>query len=247
MHILVTRPEPDASEQADELRLKGYDVVIAPMLTVKYRELNLGTDSVDPAGLIVTSRNALRALQRSPVAPNIFDRPVYCVGSGTAKMARTQGFQNVISGNGNSEDLTRLIRQKTKPDEGVFLRLTGKIPSNAPNQLSDALIGAGYAVTDVVCYEVTAATRFAAEVRAFLAAGHRTCVILMSPLTAKSFQSCLCNDGLTVQSGNFRYICLSKAVADVLSGVPSAHIFVADKPNRTGLGSILDRAVADLS
>ncbi len=34
MRILVTRPEPDASEQAEELRSKGHDVTVAPMLTV---------------------------------------------------------------------------------------------------------------------------------------------------------------------------------------------------------------------
>lgn len=247
MRFLVTRPEPDATQQANELRHRGHEVVVAPMLAIELRKLEIDDDSVDIAGFIVTSRNALRAIERYSIANRLLSKPIYCVGPDTAKMAHSLRFRDVVAGSGNAEDLVRLIRQRTMPDVGAFLRLTGEIPSETPYRLSTELAKAGYAVSNVICYEVTAATKFGEDVRRFLADDRLTCIILMSPLTAKSFQSCLGNDGLTVQSENFRYICMSDAVADALGCVPPAHIFVADKPNRAGLGSILDRAVADLS
>ena len=41
LRLLVTRPEPDATRTADELRAKGHDVMVAPMLNFEPTAMRL--------------------------------------------------------------------------------------------------------------------------------------------------------------------------------------------------------------
>jgi len=64
MHVLITRPEPDASEMRDALAREGHTADVAPLL-----EIALEPPPVEVfegiAGLVVTSRNGLRAILRA--------------------------------------------------------------------------------------------------------------------------------------------------------------------------------------
>jgi uroporphyrinogen-III synthase len=74
MRLLVTRPEPDASREAEALGLRGHEAVLAPLLTVEFcGGVPLQLDGAQ--GLIVTSRNALRALAAHPAKPKSLALP----------------------------------------------------------------------------------------------------------------------------------------------------------------------------
>ena len=64
MRLLALRPEPDASETALRLRRLGHTVRVEPMLTVEFRPEP--ADLPEPAAILFTSRNAVRALDRWP-------------------------------------------------------------------------------------------------------------------------------------------------------------------------------------
>ncbi|MGI9406875.1 MAG: uroporphyrinogen-III synthase [Hyphomicrobiaceae bacterium] len=246
MRILVTRAEPDASQQAEELLARGHQPIISPMLSVTLLDPELDAGG-NPAALAVTSRNALKALELYPPPEALKTKPLFCVGPGTAQMARELGFAAVIAGDRNAAGLAGLIRKKLPVDGRPLIRLTGDTPSNAPQNLEQDLERAGYPVKSVSCYRITQADELTAEVKSAITEGVLDIVILMSPLTARTFQTCIRSAGLTIQSEKLRYVCLSQDIAGTLAGIPRKCIFIADKPNHASLLSILDHAVAELS
>ena len=62
MRLLVTRPEPDATRQAERLAARGHEPVLAPLLAHRAGNRNVPLELDGAQALIVTSRNALRAL-----------------------------------------------------------------------------------------------------------------------------------------------------------------------------------------
>ena len=93
MHVLITRPEPDASETRAQLEALGHDVSVEPLLRIEPLPIDAGAFEGAQA-LIATSRNGLRALAASErAAPRRSSIPIFTVGPGTAELARAQGFQ----------------------------------------------------------------------------------------------------------------------------------------------------------
>jgi len=249
MRILVTRPEPAAAAQAAQLCQRGHEPLISPLLRVVPVSPDLPgvLASTAISAVIATSRNALTAIARDPLPAALRPKPVFCVGPATAALAREAGFQNVVAGDGNAEDLASLIQKMVSPCDGALLRLTGDIPSGAPATLGKDLELAGYTVREIVCYRIVPVAELTPEAAVALREGRIGFVILMSPLTAKTYISAVGATGLTVQSEKLRYVCLSSAVADELFGFPQESIFIADKPNHWSVLSVVDRAVAKLS
>ena len=68
MRVLVTRPEPEASELRVRLEQMGHTVTLAPIM-----QIDLFPPAADvlagAQALLATSRNALKALALSPALP----------------------------------------------------------------------------------------------------------------------------------------------------------------------------------
>src|ERR1700704_1777136 len=91
VRLLVTRPEPDAERTAAALRSRGHQVEIAALLRIESipdAELGPGPWSA----LVVTSANALRALESHPRRAELLGARVFAVGRSTAAAARAAGF-----------------------------------------------------------------------------------------------------------------------------------------------------------
>src|ERR1700704_1110266 len=83
VRLLVTRPEPDAERTAAALRRHGHQVDIAALLRIESvvgAELGSGPWSA----LVVTSANALRALELHPRRAELTGLRVFAVGRRTA-------------------------------------------------------------------------------------------------------------------------------------------------------------------
>src|SRR5476651_1379654 len=101
MAVLVTRPQPDDEATAAGLRARGFDVLQAPML--RFEPVTFSDDEDMRYGaVIVTSANALRGLAPHLAASRLLKLPLFAVGENTAAAARTIGFENVISANGDA-------------------------------------------------------------------------------------------------------------------------------------------------
>ena len=107
MHILLTRPLEDSLEMIVKLKSLGYKVSHLPLLNVEkvhYPEINFN----DFKAIIFTSSNAIKFLETKKINK---DTLCFCVGHATEKKVRSRGFQNIISAEGNVENLKELIIQ----------------------------------------------------------------------------------------------------------------------------------------
>src|SRR5215470_1981213 len=113
MTILVTRPQPDNEKTGANLRARGFDVLLAPMLRFEPVPLQEHPGE-DYAAVIVTSANALRAVEAQLAGSGLLDLPLFAVGDRTAHAAREAGFCSVISAGGDAGDLRDLVQKKVK-------------------------------------------------------------------------------------------------------------------------------------
>src|SRR5690554_5761508 len=104
MRIVVTRPRPDAERTAGNLRARGHQVLVAPLMRVEPVEADLaGTWS----GIVITSANAPAAIADNPARRGLLALPVYAVGRRSAQAAESVGFASVSAADGDAQDLVR--------------------------------------------------------------------------------------------------------------------------------------------
>src|SRR5579864_3272658 len=101
MAVLVTRPQPDAETTAASLRARGLEALLAPML--RFEPAAFHEDADTPYGaIIVSSANALRAIESQLHGSRLLTLPLFAVGEHTAAFARNAGFKKVISAGGDA-------------------------------------------------------------------------------------------------------------------------------------------------
>lgn len=226
MHILVTRPEAQAQSMADALIAMGHRVTIAPLLAIE-----LETPAIDPAGaqaLVLTSRNAVRALTRHPQRDELGALPVVTVGTATANAAREAGLKVVLMGDSDGAALAQRIAASLDPRLGDLVHLSGEAIAF---DLAAALAPHGIRVRRVVVYRSVPVAELPATVAADIAAGRLDAVILMSPRTAQTWIACVNAASLAGQARQIINICLSDAVATPVRAFGSTQVRVAGQPN----------------
>jgi uroporphyrinogen-III synthase len=232
MRLLVTRPEPDGERTAAKLRALGHDVMLVPLLRIEAIEADLD-GSWDAVAL--TSVNALRAVAGHAALARLLACPVYAVGGRTADAAFAQGFANVVSADGDLDDLVRLMKAQLAAGTRV-LYLAGEDRSG---DLAGALAPDGVDVATRVVYRAIAVPEFPAEVRDALAAGSIEGVLHFSRRTAGIYLACAAAAGVSGRALAPVHYCLSQQVAAPLAPAGAGRILVADEPTEAALiGSV---------
>ena len=148
MHILLTRPLEDCTEMIIKFKSLGHQVSHIPLLKidkVDYEQINF----LDFKGIIFTSTNAIKFLDLKSIDKNLL---CFCVGNATEKKARSLGFQNVITAEGNVENLKELILQNFNKKDGNLIYISGETVSvDLDHQLSKE----GYNIKRVINYRTT--------------------------------------------------------------------------------------------
>ena len=153
MHILLTRPLEDCSEMIVKFKSLGYQVSHLPLLNidkVDYEEINFA----EYKGIIFTSANAVKFLEYRQIDKKIL---CFCVGSATEKKARSAGFQNVITAEGNVENLKELVLQNFDQKNGKLIYVSGETISV---DLDQQLIREGYNIKRIVNYKTNHNQKF---------------------------------------------------------------------------------------
>jgi len=146
MHVLITRPEPDAAALRAQLEALGYQVTVEPLLKIEH--LPIANDVLAGiAGLIVTSRNGLRALAASAALDAARELPLIAVGPGTAQLARELGFERIIAGSSTADALVPVIIETCREVYGTLAHLRGE---DVASDLRGALGARGIEVRKVV-------------------------------------------------------------------------------------------------
>ena len=123
MRVLVTRPKEDSAALQRELRKRGIEVLLDPMLVIRRME-DAAIDLDGAQGLLFTSSNGARAFENISGERGL---TVWCVGDETARTARAAGFTNVHSAAGNVDTLANYVIAHARPENGRLIHVAGSV------------------------------------------------------------------------------------------------------------------------
>jgi uroporphyrinogen-III synthase len=239
MRLLVTRPEPDAAAQAAKLAARGHEPVLAPLLAIEFAAA-VPLDLDGAQALIVTSRNALRALAAHHELAAALRLPLITVGEATAEAAAKLGFTEVTAGPGTAEQLARLISEKLSASAGPLVQLSGE---TVAFDLKSALAAEGFSLRQPVLYRAVPALELPPEALTLLKSGGLDGVILMSPRTAAIFARLIHHYEAVTQASRLNCYCLSAAVAEGVKPL-KARVSVARSPREEDILALIDSGAA---
>ena len=227
--ILITRPEPGASDTAARVSAMGLRPIVAPLLEI--RLMSIGVPSERIAAVVLASGNAVDAL-------SAFARcvPVLTVGDATARRAGHAGFTNVASADGDAGALAALIRARIKPSDGPLLLAAGQRQSLA---LAADLRASGYRVVRRVAYAAVPVPRLPDAATAALLDHTVRTVLLFSAETARHFLRLIRRAGLLSTLADREAITIGPQAAMALKQVPWARIRIAAKPTQDDMLALL--------
>jgi len=239
MRLLVTRPEPDAGREAEQLTARGHEPVLAPLLAIAF-DRAAPLELAGAQTVLATSRNALRALAAHPAFAEARKLPLLAVGDATASEAQALGFADVTIGPGTGAKLAKLIANEFEPERGPLVHLSGE---TVAFDLKSALEAEGFTVRRFVLYRAVPSAALPDEALSRLESGELDGVILMSPCTAKTFAELVARHGLVKQAKSLVCYCLSEAVAGAVRPL-GAKVQVAARPREEDVLALLDSEAA---
>ena len=240
MRFLVTRPEPDGARTAAALRARGHDVMLAPLLGIEPEPAaDLGRGPW--GGVLMTSANAARAIVAHPRYGELAALPLFAVGQRSAEAARTAGFADVASADGDAAALARLVvARPDKPQVRLpFLYLAGE---DRAADLAGALAAHGIATQTVVVYRAVVATSLPPDVKEALAAGAIDGVLHYSRRSADAFTALALAATIDIKALATKHYCLSPEVAAPLRQAGVTRLAVAAAPDEAALLALIDPA-----
>lgn len=235
MRVLVTRPERDARREAETLLSRGHEPVLAPLLEIEFL-LDVDLDLEGAQAVILTSRNALRALSMHPDKDRALGLPVFAVGEATARAAKNFGFKEVTIGPGTAAGLLPLIRREVHPEKGALVHLSAEVVAFDLKPLLDE---EGFEYRRSVLYRSKPMQAFPDSVAHDLALGAISGVILLSPRTAKTFAALVERQGVATKTKRPVCYCLSEAVAEAVAPLGYA-VRVPPLPREEDVLALLD-------
>lgn len=212
MRLLVTRPEPDATREADTLLALGHEPVRAALLEIEFLE-DVPLNLEGAQAIVITSRNALRALGNHPERERAVELPLFAVGEATAWAARQLGFTEVTIGPGTGAGLPPIICREVHPDHGPLVHIGAE---KVAFDLKGALEESGFELRRVILYRSHPIESLNEAVLADLKQGNIDGVLLLSPRTARAFARLVQRYGLVTQAKGLVCYCLSKAIAEAV-------------------------------
>lgn len=227
--MLVTRPEPDASETAARLAALDIEARVCPLLKHETLATSL-PEAKGFAGLALTSSNALRALEeRQALAPFLGLR-VFAVGDRTADHARACGFAQVESAGGALADLAERLAH-ARPNGPVFYP-AGR---NLSGDLAKSLAPYGVMVITAQVYAMNAVSALPDSVIDDLNGGALAAALFHSRRAAETFAALAAPRlGRKVQR-QLGMLCLSENVAEPLIDAHFVRIGLADHPSEEAM------------
>lgn len=232
MRVLVTRPQPEAERTAAALQARGHAAVLSPLIRIEPVEaIELGAN--EWAAVAVTSANAIGAIGAHPQFAALRRLPLFAVGERSAEAARSAGFAQVRSADGDVAALATLMRSECQA--GPVLYLAG---AERAGDLPAALASAGLPVTTAVVYRAVAIAGLSETARAAFQAGGIDGVLHYSQRSAEAFTAAA--EELLPAARAAAHFCLSQQVAQPLRRAGLPRIRIAPEPNETALLALLD-------
>ena len=219
MHILLTRPLEDCSEMILKFRSLGHQVSHLPLINIEplnYEEIKFS----DYKGIIFTSANAIKFLDFKNIDKKLL---CFCVGSATEKRARSVGFQNVISAEGNVNNLKELILRNFDSKDGKLIYVSGEIISY---DLDQQLLIEGYSIKRIINYKTNYNKKFDENFVKELKLKIPDIVYIYSQNSASSFLSFIKIYQFESLWMNTNLMCIGEKTSSILNEIKWKNIFL---------------------
>ena len=219
MHILLTRPLEDCSEMIMKFQSLGHQVSHLPLINIEkvnYDKLNLSKFG----GIIFTSANAVKFFNIEKLDKNII---CFCVGNATEKKARSAGFQNTISAEGNVSNLKELILQNYNYKDAKLLYVSGELISV---DLDQQLIKEGYNIKRVINYRINHNQKFDENFIKALKTNMPDMVYIYSQNSASSFLNFIKIYQSESLWMNTNLMCIGEKTSSILNEIKWKKIFL---------------------
>ena len=219
MHILLTRPLEDIQELILKFQELGHVISHMPVIKIEkvnYKSINFSEFN----GIIFTSSNAIKHLDTKLIDKN---KICFCVGSATEKKARSVGFQNVISTDGNVSNLKELILQNFNSSSGKLLYISGEVITN---DLDQDLISNGYDVKRIINYSARSIENLDEKFIEKLKLKMPEIVYIYSQNSALSFLRLVKNYNLSDFWMDTNLMCISEKTSSILNEIKWKKIFI---------------------
>ena len=219
MHILLTRPIEDCKDLIIKFKNLGHTVSHMPV--IKIDKLNYEIKKVEEfKAIIFTSANAIKYLDTKLIDKKILS---FCVGEATERKARSNGFQNIISAEGNVNNLKELIIQNLEPSYGKMLYVSGETISN---ELDKDLSSHGYTVERIITYSAQFIENLDENFIKSLKKNIPDIVYIYSANSAASFLRLIKNYDIGNLWMNTNLMCISEKTSSVLNEIKWKKIFI---------------------
>lgn len=212
MRLVVTRPHEDAQRLTQGLVAQGHEVIAAPLMTIQF----LSPPELPQRNwqaLLITSANALKALENHSGLGALKSITCCCVGPASARLAAEMGFSDIRVAGGGLLELEALVRRELRPESGPLLYLSGEQISG---DLAGDLAVSGFETTRVVLYRAAPETQLSPAMVQEMGQGRLDGVLLYSPRTARIWQALVERHGLSSKLSSVLHYCLSANVAAAL-------------------------------
>ncbi len=195
MNLLITRPFPQADKTIKSLNAMGHDCIHEPLLQIEQltTALPASTKINQFSGIILTSTNALTALNREWSDHKKSKIPVLTTGEATRSAAIEYGFKNSSSVNGSAIELAKHIPQwiednqlTNSKDRPALLYPCANEPAHDLRQLLPLNIAE---LTQWPVYKAVPVKAFTPAIRQSLENNQFDAVLLYSARTALTFST----------------------------------------------------------
>jgi uroporphyrinogen-III synthase len=231
--VALTRPIEDAGRSVEALRARGFEPILAPVMTLRATGAAPPDEVFD--ALLATSANAFVWLG-ADTAAGLTGLTLYVAGERTAAAAAAAGFGEAEAVAADAIGLAAVVAARL-PHASRVLYLTGR---DRKGDLEATLGALGYRVvaTEVYAAEARAAWS-AAEARAFATCG---AVAHYSRRSAELAAVLAERAGLGVYFRAMLHACLSQDAAAPLRAIGATRIAVASDPRESSLINALGSA-----
>lgn len=247
MTVFVTRPAPDNEKTAQALRARGYEVLLSPTMrfeAIAFRD----DDDAEYDAVILTSANAIRAIENHAARQRLIELPAFAVGDHTADVARSAGFRKVSSAKGNAGSLRDLVAgavaAKTLKKGGTLCYLAG---ADLARDLSGELGVHGFTVVTQTAYRMVPIGSFSPAVSDAFRSDRIRAVVHYSRRSARAFLDAARAAGVEISALSLPQCCISDAVAAVLRDAGAMQVAAARTPDEAALFDVLDRIMKPAS
>lgn len=235
MAILITRPAPDNDKTAQALAARGFEALLSP--TLRFEAMAFYDDhGAAYDGVILTSANAVRAIENHEFKKRLVDLSSFAVGDHTADAARRAGFKNIISAKGDAgalrDAVAKSAKAKTIKAGATLCYLAG---ADLARDLAGELGDRGFTVITHTAYRMIPVPSFPDVVTEAFRTGGIEAVLHFSRRSARAFLEAARAGGVEISALALPQYCISDAVGMVLRDAGTTQVAVAREPNENAL------------